>query len=87
MGAPRRMVTRAIKGLDSTFVQTCEPQGEGTVLTMRNEFGVPSGLPGLVADRLTRQVTSTLVKELARIKQVVEHRGPSEPSGDGSPVR
>jgi len=54
---------------------------------MRNEFGVPSGLPGLVADRLTRQVTSTLVKELARIKQVVEHRGPSEPSGDGSPVR
>lgn len=84
---PRRMVTRAIKGLDSTFVQTCEPQGGGTVLTMRNEFSVPSGLPGLVADRLTRQVTSTLVKELARIKQVVEHRGPSEPSGDGSPVR
>jgi uncharacterized protein YndB with AHSA1/START domain len=83
---PRRMVTRVIKGAESTFVQTCEPQGEGTVLTMRNEFGVPSGLPGLVADRLARQVTGTLAEELARIKQVVENRGMSEPSADGSPV-
>jgi uncharacterized membrane protein len=71
---PRRMVSRAIKGAESSFTQTCEPQGEGTVLTMYNEFAFPSALPGLVADRLTRQVTNTLAEELARIKEVVEER-------------
>jgi uncharacterized membrane protein len=74
---PRRMVTRVIKGAESTFVQTCEAQGEGTVLTMRNDFGVPSGLPGPIADKLAQQVTGTLAKELARIKEVVERGGSS----------
>jgi uncharacterized protein YndB with AHSA1/START domain len=80
---PRRMVTRVIKGAESTFVQTCEPQGEGTVLTMCNDFGVPSGLPGPIADRLAQQVTGTLVKELARIKEVVERGGRSKSSEGG----
>ncbi len=80
---PRKMVTRAIKGAESTFVQTCEPQGEGTVLTMRNEFSVSSGLPGPIAERLARQVAGTLAKELARIKQVVEQGGASESSEGG----
>jgi uncharacterized protein YndB with AHSA1/START domain len=80
---PRRMVTRVIKGAKSTFVQTCEPQVEGTLLTMRNEFGVPSALPGPIADRLARQVTGTLAQELARIKQVVEQGCPDEPPQDG----
>ncbi len=79
---PRRMVTRVIKGAESTFVQTCEAQGEGTVLTMRNDFGVPSGLPGPIADKLAQQVTGTLAKELARIKEVVE-RGASSESSEG----
>jgi uncharacterized membrane protein len=79
---PRRMVTRAIKGAESTFVQTCEAQEEGTVLTMRNDFGVPSGLPGPIADKLAQQVTGTLAKELARIKEVVE-RGGSGGSSEG----
>jgi uncharacterized membrane protein len=82
----RRMVSKAIKGAESTFTQTCEPQGEGTVLTMYNEFSFPSALPGLVADRLTRQVTNTLAEELARIKEVVEerYRDAGRSSGDST---
>jgi uncharacterized protein YndB with AHSA1/START domain len=85
----RRMVSRVIKGAESTFTQTCEPQGEGSVLTMCNEFAVPSALPGLVSEKLAQQVTGTLVEELARIKKVVEerHQGSSRASGDGSPAR
>jgi uncharacterized protein YndB with AHSA1/START domain len=79
---PRRMVTRVIKGAESTLVQTCEAQREGTVLTMRNDFGVPSALPGPIADKLAQQVTGTLAKELARIKEVVE-RGGSGGSSEG----
>jgi uncharacterized protein YndB with AHSA1/START domain len=86
---PRRMVSRVIKGAESTFTQTCEPRGEGSVLTMCNEFAVPSALPGLVSEKLAQQVTGTLAEELARIKKVVEerHQGSSRASGDGSPAR
>lgn len=85
---PRRMVSRAIEGAESTFTQTCEPQGEGSVLTMCSEFTFPSALPGLVAERLTRQVTSTLAEELARIKEVVEERyrdAGLSPAGSSTP--
>jgi uncharacterized protein YndB with AHSA1/START domain len=86
---PRRMVSRVIKGAESTFTQTCEPRGEGSVLTMCNEFAVPSALPGLVSEKLAQQVTGTLAEELARIKKVVEerHQGSSRASGDASPAR
>ncbi len=69
---PHRIVIKVIKGAESTFTQTCEPEGEGTVLTMSNEFAVPSGVPGFLADKLAQQVTDTLAQELARIKEVVE---------------
>jgi len=69
---PRRIVTKVIKGADSTFSQTCELQGEGTVLTMSNEFAVPPGLPGFLGNKLTQQVTDILAEELRRIKEVVE---------------
>ena len=69
---PHRIVTRVIEGAESTFTQTCEPQGEGTVLTMLNEFSVPGGLPAFLASKLEQQVADTLGQELARIKKVVE---------------
>lgn len=69
---PRRMVSKVIKGAQSTFTQTCEAQGEGTVLTMTNEFVAPGALPEFLTERLTRQVTNILAQELARIKEVVE---------------
>jgi uncharacterized membrane protein len=69
---PRRIVTKVIKGAESTFTQTCEPQSEGTLLTMSNEFALPSGVPGFLADKLADQVADTLAQELARIKEVVE---------------
>ena len=69
---PRRMVSQVTEGGESTFTQLCEPEGEGTVLTMINDFSVPGALPGFVAERLTAQVTRTLAGELARIKEVVE---------------
>jgi uncharacterized membrane protein len=69
---PRRMVSKVTKGGESTFTQLCEPEGEGTVLTMINEFSLPGAVPGFVAERLVGQVTSTLAGELARIKEVVE---------------
>jgi len=83
----RRMVSRVIKGGEATFTQLCEPEGEGTVLTMINEFALPGAVPGFVAERLTAQVASTLAGELARIKEVVEQscgRG-QKPSLEGSP--
>jgi len=86
---PRRMVSQVTEGGESTFTQLCEPEGEGTVLTMINDFSVPGALPGFVAERLTAQVTRTLAGELARIKEVVEQscgRG-QEPSLEGSPDR
>lgn len=69
---PRRMVTKVIKGAESTLSQTCEPTEGGTVLSMSNEFALPAGLPGFVADRVTQQVTDTLLQELRRIKETVE---------------
>ena len=71
---PRRIVSRVIDGAESTFIETCEPEGDGTVLTMINEFDVPSALPGVVADKLRQQVDKTLAEELARIREVVEGR-------------
>ena len=69
---PRRMVSKVTKGGESTFTQLCEAEGEGTLLTMINDFCLPGAVPGFVAERLTGQVTSTLAGELARIKEVVE---------------
>jgi len=69
---PRRMVSKVTKGGESTFTQLCKPQGDGTVLTMINEFSLPGAVPGFVAEKLAEQVTSTLADELARIKEVVE---------------
>lgn len=69
---PRRMVSKVTKGGESTFTQLCEPEGEGTVLAMINEFSLPGAVPGFVAEQLTEQVASTLAHELARIKEVVE---------------
>ena len=69
---PRKIVTKVIKGAESTFTQTCERREAGTVLTMTNEFAPPAGLPGFLADKLTQQVTNVLAQELARIKEVVE---------------
>jgi uncharacterized protein YndB with AHSA1/START domain len=69
---PHRMVTRVTKGAESTVTWTCEPQAGGALLTMSNEFSVPAALPGLIADKLAEQVTDTLARELARIKEVVE---------------
>jgi uncharacterized membrane protein len=84
---PRRMVSRVVKGGESTFTQLCEPKGEGTVLTMINEFAVPGALPGFVAEKLIGQVTGTLAGELARIKELVEqsYGRDQEPSPEGSP--
>jgi uncharacterized membrane protein len=83
--APRRIVSKVIRGAESTFTQGCEPQGRGTVLTMSNEFAAPAGLPGFLADKLSRQVTNTLAQELARIKEVVEgsRQGPADVSPEG----
>jgi uncharacterized membrane protein len=83
----RKMVSKVTKGGESTFTQLCEPEGEGTVLTMINEFSLPGAVPGFVAEKLTVQVTSTLAGELARIKEVVEQscgRG-QKSSLEGSP--
>ncbi len=68
----RKIVSKVTKGAESTFTQICEPRGEGTVLTMSNEFAVPSTVPGFLAEKLARQVTDTLAQELVRIKEVVE---------------
>jgi uncharacterized membrane protein len=81
------MVSKVVKGGESTFTQLCDPEGEGTVLTVINEFSLPGAVPGFVAERLTAQVTSTLAGELARIKGVVEQsygRG-QKSSFEGSP--
>jgi len=77
----RRIVSKVVKGAESTFTQLCHPQGEGTVLTMINRFSAPGALPGFVAERLEQQVTSTLAEELARIKEVVEA---SQDAGEAS---
>jgi uncharacterized membrane protein len=69
---PHKIVTQVIEGAESTFTQICEPQSEGTVLTMSNEFAVPGGLPAFLASKLEQQVADTLGQELARIKEVVE---------------
>lgn len=69
---PHKMVTTVTKGAESIVTWTCEPQAGGTLLTMSNEFAVPGALPGLIADKLAQQVTDTLARELARIKEVVE---------------
>lgn len=68
----RKIVSKVVKGAESTFTQTCRAEDEGTVLTMINRFSTPGALPGFVAERLEHQVTSTLAEELARIKEVVE---------------
>jgi uncharacterized membrane protein len=69
---PRRMVSKVTRGGESMFTQLCEREGEGTVLTMINEFSLPGAVPGFVAERLIGQVTTTLAGELAQIKEVVE---------------
>jgi uncharacterized membrane protein len=79
---PRRMVSKVTKGGESTFTQLCEAEGEGTVLTMIDEFSLPGAVPGFVAEKLIGQVTNTLAGELARIKEVVEQscgRGQTSP--------
>jgi uncharacterized membrane protein len=68
----RRIVSKVVKGAESTFTQICHPEGAGTILTMINRFSAPGALPAFVAQRLEQQVTSTLTEELARIKEVVE---------------
>jgi uncharacterized protein YndB with AHSA1/START domain len=69
---PRKMVSKVVKGGESTFTQLCEPEGEGCILTMINDFSLPSAVPGFVAERLAEQVSGILADELARIKEVVE---------------
>ena len=69
---PHRLVSRVTKGAESVFTQICEPAGEGTILTMVNEFALPRGVPALVSDRLAQQVSKTLSEELTRIKEAVE---------------
>ncbi|HJX36967.1 MAG TPA: SRPBCC family protein [Anaerolineae bacterium] len=69
---PHRMVSRVTKGAEAVFTQICEPAGEGTILTMVNEFVVPRGVPALVSDKLAQQVSKTLSEELSRIKKAVE---------------
>ncbi|HUW96351.1 MAG TPA: SRPBCC family protein [Anaerolineae bacterium] len=69
---PRKMVSKVVKGGESTFTQLCEPEGEGAILTMINDFSLPAAVPGFVAERLAEQVSSLLADELARIKEVVE---------------
>ena len=78
----RRIVSKVVKGAESTFTQTCHAEGAGTVLTMINRFSAPGALPGFVAERLEQQVTSTLAGELARIKEVVE----ASPDSAGAPL-
>ncbi len=81
---PYKMVTRVTKGAKSTVTWTCEPQAGGTLLTMSNEFAIPGALPALIADKVAQQVTDTLARELARIKEVVEmsQSGTSGPSAE-----
>jgi uncharacterized protein YndB with AHSA1/START domain len=81
---PHKIVSKATKGGDSTFTQVCEPQGEGTLLRMSNDFAAPKGLPAFLADRLAQQVTGTLAEELTRIKEVVEnaYKGSAATSSD-----
>jgi uncharacterized membrane protein len=69
---PRKMVSKVVKGGESTFTQLCEPEGEGSVLTMINDFSLPAAVPGFVAERMANQVSGILADELARIKEVVE---------------
>jgi uncharacterized membrane protein len=71
---PHRMVSQVTKGAESVLTQVCEPDGDGTILTMTNDFGLPGGVPSFVGDRLAQQVSNTLSEELARIKQAVEER-------------
>jgi len=71
---PHRMVSRVTKGAESVLTQICEPEGQGSKLTMINEFAVPRGVPSLVGDKLTQQVSNTLTEELMRVKREVEER-------------
>ena len=68
----RKIVSRVTKGGEATFTQLCVPQGEGTTLTMINEFTAPGALPDFISEKLALQVTNTLAEELVRIKEVVE---------------
>jgi len=79
---PSRVVSEVTRGAESTLTQTCEPQGEGTLLTMSNEFALPRGVPGPLGDKVAQQVANTLSRELARIKEVVEGSSPGVASGD-----
>lgn len=79
---PNRMASKVTRGAESTLTQACEPQGEGTLLTMSNEFALPRGVPGPLGDKVAQQVANTLSRELARIKEVVEGSSPRVASGD-----
>jgi uncharacterized membrane protein len=68
----RKIVSRVTKGGEATLTQLCEPEGEGTMLTMINKFTAPGALPDFVSEKLAQQVTNTLSAELARIKEVFE---------------
>ena len=68
----RKIVSRVTRGGEATFTQLCEPEGEGTILTMINEFTAPGALPDFISEKLALQVTNTLAEELVRIKEVVE---------------
>lgn len=84
---PSRVVSKVTKGAESTLTQTCDPQGDGTLLTMSNQFALPRGVPGPVADKVVQQVTSTLYREVARIKEVVEGSSAGEAPGDEADLR
>jgi len=81
----RKIVSRVTRGGEATFTQLCEPEGEGTILTMINEFTAPGALPDFISEKLARQVTNTLAEELVRIKEVVErcHADSEVSSPDG----
>ncbi len=80
---PRRLVSRVTKGAESVLTEICEPAGDGTTLTMINDFALPGSVPGFLAEKLAQQVSGTLSEELVRIKQVVEesHRLSRESPG------
>jgi len=71
---PHIMVSWVTKGAESVLTQICEPEGQGSKLTMSNEFALPRGVPSLVGDKLAQQVSNTLTEELMRIKREVEER-------------
>ena len=48
----RRVVSKTIGGIDSTFVWTYEPEGEGTRVTVEVEYTIPLPVLGKLAEAL-----------------------------------